>query len=368
MNMGLPPKMTDRFEFVFGLPARTAFGKSIAAAAIMTLHHLRRHLNDLKYSPQEMSKMLSLQESLSLLDENAMYDAGDMFFYLKEVGTSYGDMKAAVPEWQESSVVAIRRQPPFLQSFIENETKGSRKARSEAPNLALKLEEKFQANRKRLMRTKTDDDKSQKGAETSDYPTQSLKQQMHDGVGKETQGEATEAAQKHNTEEEAARVNASKTMPEELKMLWTKEETDNFFQKADRIAQTKNPNAAKKLWHTTKDALGQEKPADTELPDTIFARLLKMFFEVKLKDMAVDVWNHMISLHYEPTPKHWTAMLAGCSKARDAESLQGVWLKMRAAKVEPDNETWTAYIHGTFRAKEFRRGMELLAEIRRDWK
>ncbi|KAG8528967.1 uncharacterized protein KY384_006656 [Bacidia gigantensis] len=152
--------------------------------------------------------------------------------------------------------------------------------------------------------------------------------------------------------------------------FWTGHNIDRWFARANRLSSTEPPGIKDviRFWHFSKDKLEKEQLEDPEIRDKIFARLFKLFFEVNRNDEAIEVWNYMLSSGVRPTKIHWTAMLAGCGRVRDLESMQGIWSNMLNSKFEPDNETWTAYIHGIVRAGQSQQGLALLEQLSHDWR
>ena len=153
---------------------------------------------------------------------------------------------------------------------------------------------------------------------------------------------------------------------------WTEEEVDEFFAQTNTLKDKADASAMVKLWEKTQRQLTNSVPKDEELRSKIYARFLRLAFEVRQNGTAIDVWNHMISVGHKPGLRHWNAMLSGCGYIRDLQSLHDIWTNMLKAGVQPDNETWTSYIHGAIRGSKgtksnFQQGLQLLEQLGREW-
>ncbi|MDI1487692.1 MAG: hypothetical protein OHK93_006963 [Ramalina farinacea] len=149
---------------------------------------------------------------------------------------------------------------------------------------------------------------------------------------------------------------------------WSEHEVKQFFNHTNKLREKSDAIAATKLWDKTKFRITKHSPHDEQLRSTIFARFLRLFFEVRQSATAIDVWNYMILIGHEPGLRHWNAMLSGCSYIRDAVSLQSIWSNLQRAKIQPDNELWTTYIHGLIKANRPQQGLSLLEELGKEWK
>ena len=149
---------------------------------------------------------------------------------------------------------------------------------------------------------------------------------------------------------------------------WSEHEVKRFFTYTNKLREKCDAIAATKLWDETKHRITKHSPHDEQLRSTIFARFLRLFFEVRQSATAIDVWNYMVLIGHEPGLRHWNAMLSGCSYIRDAVSLQSIWSNLHRAKIQPDNELWTTYIHGLIKANRPQQGLSLLEELGKQWK
>lgn len=120
------------------------------------------------------------------------------------------------------------------------------------------------------------------------------------------------------------------------------------------------------LWHNFESRL-KLKNSKEELLQRLNLQFLSAFFNLRRPERAAEVWNCMINLGYKPTERHWHAMILGCAKIKDLESMQGVWALMRNAGIEPDMHLWTAWIHGLIKCGSWQLGLEALEELGRLW-
>ncbi|KAL8711242.1 MAG: hypothetical protein Q9220_004387 [cf. Caloplaca sp. 1 TL-2023] len=102
--------------------------------------------------------------------------------------------------------------------------------------------------------------------------------------------------------------------------------------------------------------------------EEIYIHFLTSFFALARQEQAIQVWNDMLKTGISPNQRHWNAMLNGCSKARDAASLQEVWTKMKAAGITPDQVSWTTYIHGLIMGRKWQQGLQALDDLGAHWR
>lgn len=106
----------------------------------------------------------------------------------------------------------------------------------------------------------------------------------------------------------------------------------------------------------------------SEIPIQLYNYFLLTFMSLRRPDIAIDVWNHMISSGRKPEQASWGAMLHGCRRARDLKSMELVWAKMRAAGVKPDVRSWTIRIGGLLHSRKWDLGIRALEEMGDTWK
>ena len=122
------------------------------------------------------------------------------------------------------------------------------------------------------------------------------------------------------------------------------------------------------LWENYLQYLKRDENNDKATSDRIFASFLRVFWAIPVQDRAIEVWNYMVESGRTLNKLHWTAMLLGCVRARDAKSLQEIWEHMSRSNLEPDNHLWTTYIHGLIKNYRLREGFQALESLGRVWK
>ena len=134
-----------------------------------------------------------------------------------------------------------------------------------------------------------------------------------------------------------------------------------------RATERSDTGLAISLWHKfhTKPMLKEVKKPVRE---QIFALFLSAFFSLRRPELAVRVWNFIITSGDLPQRKHWQAMIVGTGKAKDVTSMQQIWSDMQAAGIEPDTQSWTAWIHGLIKCGEWQAGIGALKELALLWK
>ena len=134
-----------------------------------------------------------------------------------------------------------------------------------------------------------------------------------------------------------------------------------------KALEKSNPSALVELWRGFRTAPVSNAQPGTEL-DNLYLNFIIAFFKLRLPQGATEVWNYMITSGQHPNLKHWNAMLSGCSKYEDLQSLQSVWSNMQDAGLEPDAYTWTTWIGGLIRCGQWQRGLQALEELGEIWK
>ncbi|KAH8663675.1 hypothetical protein BGZ60DRAFT_379341 [Tricladium varicosporioides] len=94
---------------------------------------------------------------------------------------------------------------------------------------------------------------------------------------------------------------------------------------------------------------------------------LYTYMAVRRPNRAIDVWNHMAAQGLAPTIQTWNAMLTGCRKGFDRESLEAVWHKMLASSIQPDTHCWTTRIVGLIECGRTDAAMMALEDMGRSW-
>ncbi|KAH6681811.1 hypothetical protein B0J14DRAFT_468727 [Halenospora varia] len=94
---------------------------------------------------------------------------------------------------------------------------------------------------------------------------------------------------------------------------------------------------------------------------------LYTYMAVRRPNRAIDVWNHMAAQGLAPTLQTWNAMLTGCRKGFDRESLEAVWHRMLASSIQPDAHCWTTRIVGLIECGRIDAAMMALEDMGRSW-
>ena len=132
----------------------------------------------------------------------------------------------------------------------------------------------------------------------------------------------------------------------------------------DNALMTSNTQKAIFVWDKTQSYLKDHKIQDLAKLDILFTKLLSAFFQLRRAEAAIEVWNYMVQGGYEVNKVHWNAMLHGCSKSRDASSLQEIWKNMSSSA---DTALWTTYIIGLIRCRLWERGFDAINQLGRLW-
>lgn len=125
---------------------------------------------------------------------------------------------------------------------------------------------------------------------------------------------------------------------------------------------------AKNLWENFTQYLEAEKPINTETKDKLTARFIRIFWALRCSKEAITVWNFITGSGQTPGQIHWNAMLTGCVRTRDVNSLQAIWSNMQHSKIKPDINNWTTYIHGLIKLRQWQEGLRALETLGRTWK
>ncbi|KAL9069167.1 MAG: hypothetical protein Q9161_005690 [Pseudevernia consocians] len=137
----------------------------------------------------------------------------------------------------------------------------------------------------------------------------------------------------------------------------------------DGASKRSNTAFAVNLWRQFQAHFKADRSKDkTDSTDEIYARFLRTFWALRCHDHAIEIWNHMINSGHLPGQKHWTAMLSGCTRAKDVKSLQEIWTNMLRSGTPPNTTTWTAYIRGLIECHKWEEGLNALEQLGRIWK
>lgn len=137
----------------------------------------------------------------------------------------------------------------------------------------------------------------------------------------------------------------------------------------EKVSQRSDTESALILWRQFQAHLQANESDDkANSIDQLYTRFLRLFWELRRHDSAVEVWNHMVNSGRLPNQRHWNAMLTGCIVAKDVESLRMIWTNMLRSGTPPDINTWTTYIHGLIDCYKWEEGLKALEHLGRIWK
>ncbi|KAF2396354.1 hypothetical protein EJ06DRAFT_534081 [Trichodelitschia bisporula] len=133
-----------------------------------------------------------------------------------------------------------------------------------------------------------------------------------------------------------------------------------------RVLENRDPQGLEKMWEYAQKAFRTNK-GSKGIPSKVYGLFLYTACGLRQTHFSVDVWNHMFEHKVKPTIAHWTAMMQGFGKIKDAESLESVWHRMLASGMAPDMVAWTARIHGLMTSNRVDHGLHALNEMSEAW-
>lgn len=143
---------------------------------------------------------------------------------------------------------------------------------------------------------------------------------------------------------------------------------------ADKFSKTLSGATAKadvamvtSLWQRFIEQVDSDKIEESHRHE-LFSQFLSAYFTLRRHAEAVKVWNFMVHVNYQPTLKHWNAMLAGCTAAKDLTSLREIRSNMLTVGIKSDLQTWTSWIHGLMACGDWQSGLRALEDLERAWK
>lgn len=173
--------------------------------------------------------------------------------------------------------------------------------------------------------------------------------------------------------EKANKSRASKypisASPKRHDRVWSQKELRERLANIDGAEKRSDTRYALILWHQFQAHLEADKPEDeTDLTSKLYARFLRVFWALRHHEHAIEVWNHMVNSGHLPDQHHWTAMLTGCIRAKDIESLERIWTNMVRSDMPLDTNAWTTYIYGLIECRKWETGLNALEHLGRIWK
>jgi pentatricopeptide repeat protein len=103
------------------------------------------------------------------------------------------------------------------------------------------------------------------------------------------------------------------------------------------------------------------------IPPRVYNAFLSGFLALLQAQQSVHVWNHMIAHGVKPDVQSWTALLDGCTKAKDLDGLNAMWSRMLSTGIEPDDFAWTTRVHGLFALRQVNLGLAALDDMGKRW-
>jgi pentatricopeptide repeat protein len=136
------------------------------------------------------------------------------------------------------------------------------------------------------------------------------------------------------------------------------------------LLQQANSARMEQTWEEILQTYGPNNSRGNEpkVPESLYIALLTGFMALFQPQRSVEVWNHMVASGIKPNVRMWTAMLDGCSKARDLDGFNTLWTRFLKSGIEPDEYAWTVRVNtliGTF--GKVNDGLAALDEMGKRW-
>lgn len=112
---------------------------------------------------------------------------------------------------------------------------------------------------------------------------------------------------------------------------------------------------------------GSHQDDPRAVPLELYEHLVLTFLSLQNPKAAIEIWNHIANLGYQPTVKTYSVMMRGARTSRDCDGMEAFWHKMRQSGLQPDEYAWSIRIYGLFGLDRARQGMEALNEMGREW-
>ncbi|MCJ1277187.1 hypothetical protein MMC21_004997 [Puttea exsequens] len=162
----------------------------------------------------------------------------------------------------------------------------------------------------------------------------------------------------------------SRTMPQKARRIpsWSNAIINARMVNIDSARTASDVQQTERLWDDFQLNLHANNNLDEERISKIFAQFLRSFWQFGRTDKAIAVWNTMVKSPYKPNQSHWTAMITGCEKGKDVDSMQRIWSNMLQSGTQPNLYCWTAYIHGLIRLRKWQEGLASLDLLGKTWK
>ncbi|KAF2793699.1 hypothetical protein K505DRAFT_305303 [Melanomma pulvis-pyrius CBS 109.77] len=146
---------------------------------------------------------------------------------------------------------------------------------------------------------------------------------------------------------------------------------EEFFRKRihKAVLQQEHSGILENIWEQVLKAYspGNSRGNDPIIPEQLYNSLLTGFMALSLPERSVEVWNHIIASGINPDVKTWTAMLDGCSRARDLDGLNAIWARLLKSGIEPDEYAWTTRVHALISLRQINGGFAALDQMGKKW-
>ncbi len=132
-----------------------------------------------------------------------------------------------------------------------------------------------------------------------------------------------------------------------------------------RATASQNVRSAEALWADAQRGFSKLNSSKVGIPLSVYHLFLDAFNTMRRPNQAIQIWNAMVANGINPTVKTYTAMMTGCQKARDADSLETLWRKMLTSGLQPDDIAWAVRIRTLMSSKQPSLGLLAIDEMTR---
>ena len=141
---------------------------------------------------------------------------------------------------------------------------------------------------------------------------------------------------------------------------------DNWLKRLGRSIETTNLLIAENCWREVL-AFNQSQAGASSLPLYLYEHFMLAFLAMRQPKLAVETWGAVMQAGLEPTVRTWTVLMRGCSRARDADSMESFWARMRSQNVQPDAHAWSVRILCLIRCKREPEAIAHLQSMGQEW-
>ena len=139
---------------------------------------------------------------------------------------------------------------------------------------------------------------------------------------------------------------------------------NTMMEALDEASRKQDRKRVAQVWEGSKPQIQSgSSSTDPAKLDKLYVKFLSTSLALRQTEMAIAVWNFMAQEGHPFRNTHWTAMLHGCTLARDVVSLKEIWSNMLRSDVKPDIVAWTAYIYGLIRCGRWQEGLGSLDQL-----